>query len=65
MKQYHYTNDIGRHKCLTVNIDQPDERGRYTVILWCTDNGEMCGHDQLSHDEIETFLAHYGIAIDF
>ena len=65
MKKYEYVNSLGLNKCLIVNDERPDKKGRYPVELLCLDTGELCGLDRLDHDALAEFLANYEIAIDF
>jgi len=65
MHEYHYTNSLGWRKSLVVNTDKVNENGQFPVTLWCLDNGEFCGHDYMTYQELKEYLEHFGIAIDF
>lgn len=62
MKEYRYVNDLGEPKIL--NVREPaTPNGIYHCILWSGRNGEHCGSADLTHDELEEFLACYGVKI--
>lgn len=62
MKEYRYVNDIGEPKILEVYEPlYPDTT--YHCILWSARNGEGCGSSDLTREELEGFLAHYGIQL--
>ena len=60
MKEYKYVNELGEPKILNVR-ETPNPDGKYHCILWSGRNGEHCGSSDLTYDELEEFLAHYGI----
>ena len=57
MKQYYYTNDTGYHKKLVIE----EKDGKYYVQLWSMDTGDFCGSGEMTKDELDAFLKHYGI----
>lgn len=58
MREFDYVNDLGFHKRLVVDIK---ENGKYPVTLWDMEHGEYCGHGNMTAQELNEFLAHYGI----
>ena len=61
MKIFNYTNSYGYHKRLCVYAE---ENGKYPCVLWCMDNGELCGNGQLTREEINDLLSNYGLSFD-
>lgn len=61
MKIFDYTNDHEYHKRLCV---YEEEKGKYPCILWCMDNGELCGSGQLTREEINELLSNYGLSFE-
>lgn len=60
MKEYKYVNDIGEPKILDI-YEPVNSDEKYHCILWSGRNGEHCGSSDLTYDELEEFLAHYGV----
>lgn len=61
MQTFHYTNTYGFHKMLDIN-ETPDANGKYHCILWCTDNGELCGSGDLTVEEIKDYFRENNIS---
>jgi len=59
MKEYFYVNDNGYHKRLV--ITEEHENGSVHFQVWCEDNGEFCGHGDMTNEELNNFLQHYGV----
>ena len=58
MHEFDYVNDLGFHKRLVVDIKEND---KYPVTLWDMEHGEYCGSGNMTAQELNEFLAHYGI----
>lgn len=58
VKTYTYVNDLGARKEVDV---YPLENGKYPVVLWCLENGELAGSGSLTPQELKDWLAHYSI----
>ena len=58
MQHFDYINTLGAHKRLDVYSLKD---GKHPVILWNMDNGELCASDDLTPEEVQKFLANYGI----
>lgn len=56
MQTFYYTNTFGFHKMLDIN-EFPDAEGKYHCILWCADNGELCGSADLTIEEIKEYFS--------
>lgn len=59
-QHYDYVNDLGYHKRLTVEFPKR-ENGKYFCSLWSRDTGDCCGTGDLTENEIEEMLSHYGL----
>ncbi len=57
-KEYDYVNDINEPKKLVV---YPLKDGTYPCMLWSRRTGDLCGHGNLTPDELHDLLAHYGL----
>ena len=57
-KSFQYTNSMGYHKKLNVyeKID-----GKYPVTLWSLDTGDYCGKVDMTPQELNDYLKHFGI----
>ena len=60
MLEYTYTNDLGYHKKIVVEYV---EDGKFHCQIWSMDTGDLCGHGDMTADELREFLHHYGITI--
>ena len=58
LKSFQYTNNMGYHKELTV-YEKVD--GKYPVMLWSLDTGDYCGKGNMTTQELNDYLKHYGI----
>lgn len=61
---YHYTNDLGILKRISIGALNPITN-KYPVTLWELAHGELCGSGEMTKEEINEFLAHYGITETF
>ena len=59
MKEFQYVNAYGIHKKLIVNTIPKD--GKYHVDLWSMDTGDWCGNGDMTKDELNDYLKHFGI----
>ncbi len=57
---FSYTNSLGYPKKLVVSA--PNETGKYPVILWEMLHGEFCGSGEMTREELNDYLAHFGIS---
>lgn len=62
-REYNYTNDMGYHKQLLINIDAKQD-DKYPCTLWSMDTGDFCGSGMMTYEEIKALLAHYGVPIE-
>lgn len=58
LKSFQYTNSWGLHKELVV-YEKVD--GKYPVTLWSLDTGDFCGRGDMTTQELNDYLKHYGI----
>lgn len=58
LKSFQYTNSLGLHKELVV-YEKVD--GKYPVTLWSLDTGDFCGRGDMTTQELNDYLKHYGI----
>lgn len=58
MKQFDYTNSLGISKRLVVG--EPKD-GKYPVTLWEMRHGEFCGSGEMTREELNDYLEHFGI----
>lgn len=58
MKEYNYTNDMGYHKKLVV---YDEKNGKFPVMLWSMDTGDLCGSGKMTKKELDDYLKHYNI----
>ena len=59
-KSFEYTNSLGIPKKLVVY--DPNEQGKYPVTLWEMRHGEFCGSGEMTRDELNDYLKHFGIS---
>jgi hypothetical protein len=59
-KSFNYTNSLGCPKKLVVNA--PNEAGKYFVTLWEMLHGEFCGSGEMTREELNSYLEHFGIS---
>ena len=59
VREFQYTNDMGYHK--TLSVDMTIKNGKYPVQLWSRDTGDFCGSGDMTKDEVNDFLKHYGV----
>lgn len=57
-KTFDYTNSMGIPKRLVV--DEPKD-GKYSVTLWEMRHGEFCGSGEMTREELNDYLEHFGI----
>lgn len=57
---FNYINAMGRPKKLIVYA--PNEAGKYPVVLWDMLHGEFCGSGEKTREELNDYLAHFGIS---
>lgn len=60
MKEYNYTNMLGYHKKLVVS-DAPNKEGKYSCTLWSNTTGDYCGSGEMTAEELDELLSHYGL----
>lgn len=58
MKQFDYTNSLGIPKRLVVG--EPKD-GKYPVTLWEMRHGEFAGSGNMTREELNAYLEHFGI----
>ncbi len=58
LKEYNYTNDIGRLKKIVIHEPKEDI---YTFDIWSRETGDYCGYGQKNKKEMNEFLSHYGL----
>jgi len=57
-KSFRYTNSYSIHKELVVG----DKVGnKYPVTLWSLDAGDYCGRGDMTAQELNDYLEHFGI----
>lgn len=59
IKSFQYTNALGLPKKLVVY--DLNEEGKYPVTLWEMTHGEFCGSGAMTKNELNDYLAHFGI----
>lgn len=59
-RTFKYTNSMGIPKKLVVS--DPNEQGKYPVTLWEMLHGEFCGSGEMTRDELNDYLKHFGIS---
>lgn len=59
MKEFYYTNGLGIPKKLVVNTIPKD--GKYSVTLWEMRHGEFAGNGEMTREELNDYLEHFGI----
>lgn len=59
-KHFIYTNSLGYVKELVVCMT-PNDEGKYPVTLWCRTNGEYAGSGEMTRQEINDYLEHFGV----
>lgn len=62
VKEYFYINKLGINKKLIVG--KKNEDGKYPCTLWTTYSGEYCGSNNLTAEEINELLSHYGLRFE-
>lgn len=60
IKEYCYTNKIGRLKKLEVSMKKTKE-GKYRCSIWDVMTGECCGSSENTAEELTEFLNYYGL----
>ena len=60
VRTFEYTNSMGIPKKLVVS--DPNEQGKYPVTLWEMLHGEFCGSGEMTRDELNDYLKHFGIS---
>lgn len=58
LKSFRYTNSMDYHKELAV-YEKVD--GKYPVTLWSLDTGDFCGKGNMTTQELNDYLKHFGI----
>ncbi len=58
MREFNYVNDLGFHKRIVVGIKK---NSKYPITLWDMEHGEYCGSGNVTAQELNEFLEHYGI----
>lgn len=58
LKSFRYTNSMGYHKELAV---YEKVKGKYPVMLWSLDTGDLCGTGNMTTQELNDYLRHFGI----
>lgn len=58
LKSFRYTNSMGYHKELAV---YKKVNGKYPVMLWSLDTGDLCGSGDMTTQELNDYLKHFGI----
>lgn len=59
-RRFRYVNAYGVHKELSVS--KPDASGeQYNYTIWNTENGDYCSSGTATKEQINKFLAGYGI----
>ena len=58
LKSFRYTNSMGYHKELAV---YEKVNGKYPVMLWSLDTGDLCGESDMTAQELNDYLRHFGI----
>jgi hypothetical protein len=43
-------------------VSDPNEQGKYPVTLWEMLHGEFCGSGEMTRDELNDYLKHFGIS---
>ena len=59
LKEFDYTNSLGIPKRLCVY--EKNAEGKFPVHLWEMRHGEFCGHGEMTHEELNDYLEHFGI----
>lgn len=57
-KSFRYTNSLGIRKELVV---EEKVNGKYPVMLWSLDTGDYCGRGDMTAQELNDYLKHFGI----
>jgi len=58
LKSFKYTNSKGYHKELAV---YKKVNGKYPVMLWSLDTGDLCGKGNLTAQELKDYLKQFDI----
>ena len=58
LKSFQYTNSLGYQKELII-YEKVD--GKYPVTLWSLDTGDFCGNGNMTTQELNDYLKHFGI----
>lgn len=58
MREFEYVNGYGIPKKLVVGESQ---NGKYPVTLWSMDTGDFCGNGELTPEQLNRYLEHFGI----
>ena len=59
VKTFEYTNSLGIPKKLVVS--GPNTQGKYPFNLWEMRHGEFCGNGEMTREELNAYLEHFGI----
>ena len=61
MLEFIYTNGKNRTKKITIHLDTTDENGKIFSAIWDIRTGDLCSSGYNTKEELEEFLACYGI----
>lgn len=59
--EFIYENGKNRTKKLIVDVDTTDDKGRIFSSIWDVRTGDLCSSGYNTKEELEDFLAYYGI----
>ena len=59
IKTFNYINSLGIPKQLVVNMEPKD--GKYPVTLWEMRHGEFAGNGEMTREELNKYLEHFGV----
>ena len=54
-----FTNSLGYPKKIV--IYEPNAEGKYPVVLWEMLHGEFCGSGEMTREDLNAYLEHFGI----
>lgn len=61
MLEFIYENEKNRTKKIIIDINTTDDKGRVFSSIWDIRTGDLCSSGYNTREELEDFLAYYGI----